>query len=86
MDWSLVWFRELTVLGAYCYADEPGLGGRRTFDVMGEWLADPAFPVDGLVTHRFALDPLRRRPRDRAGRTGGGRRQGGPHPLTRRSS
>ena len=23
---------------------------------MREWLTDPAFPVDGLVTHRFPLD------------------------------
>ena len=26
---------------------------------MVEWLADPAYPVDGLVTHTFALDDWR---------------------------
>jgi threonine dehydrogenase-like Zn-dependent dehydrogenase len=56
VDWSLVWFRELTLRGAVVYGEEPGLGGRRTFDVMGEWLADPGFPVDGIVTHEFPLE------------------------------
>ena len=56
VEWSLVWFRELTIRGAVVYGEEPGLGGRRTFDVMGEWLADDAFPVDGIVTHSFPLE------------------------------
>lgn len=56
MDWSLVWWRELTVRGAVVYGEEPGLEGRRTFDVVGEWLSDRSYPVDGMVTHRFALE------------------------------
>src|SRR5438445_1862226 len=53
-DWSLVWARELTVCGAALYGREPT--GRRTFAVVREWLTDPAFPIDGIVTHRFPLD------------------------------
>jgi threonine dehydrogenase-like Zn-dependent dehydrogenase len=56
VDWSLVWFRELTIRGAVVYGEESGLGGRRTFEVMGDWLADPAFPVDDVVTHSFPLE------------------------------
>jgi hypothetical protein len=44
----------LSILGASLYGREPS--GQRTFAVVREWLADPAFPVDGLVTHRFPLE------------------------------
>ena len=53
-DWSLVWHRELHVHGAAFYAPEPELG-RHTFDQVVDWLADPAYPVDGLVTHVYDL-------------------------------
>jgi threonine dehydrogenase-like Zn-dependent dehydrogenase len=56
IDWSFVWWRELTIRGAVVYGEEPQLDNRRTFDVIGEWLRDPAFAVDGLVTHQFALE------------------------------
>jgi threonine dehydrogenase-like Zn-dependent dehydrogenase len=56
IDWSLVWWRELTIRGAVVYGEEPRLDGRRTFDVIGEWLTDPAYTVDGVVTHTFALE------------------------------
>ena len=55
-DWSLVWWRELQILGSYAFAVEPELGGARTQAVVSEWLSDPAFPVDGMVTHRFPLE------------------------------
>ena len=35
---------------------EPALGGRRTMEQVAEWLADPAYLVDGLVTHQYDLD------------------------------
>lgn len=54
LEWPLVWARELTVCGSALYGREPT--GRRTFAVVREWLADPAFPIDGIVTHRFPLD------------------------------
>ena len=59
MDWSLVWNRELTVLGAINSGPEPGLGGRRTMAQVVDWLSDDSFPVDGLVTHVRDLDDWR---------------------------
>src|SRR3954469_15353472 len=59
IDWSLVWWRELTIRGAVVYGEEPAMGRRRTFDVIGEWLRDPAYPVGDLVTHTFALGQYR---------------------------
>ena len=53
-EWSLIWARELTVCGSALYGREHG--GRRTFAMVREWLTDPAFPIDGIVTHRFPLD------------------------------
>jgi threonine dehydrogenase-like Zn-dependent dehydrogenase len=56
IDWSLVWWRELTVRGAVVYGEEAACGGRRSFDVIGDWLRDPSYPVDGIVTHVLPLD------------------------------
>jgi len=56
VDWSLVWSRELTVQGTINSGPEPALGGRRTMEQVAEWLADPAYLVDGLVTHQYDLD------------------------------
>jgi threonine dehydrogenase-like Zn-dependent dehydrogenase len=56
VDWSLVWSRELTVQGSINSGPEPSLGGRRTFDQVAEWMADPGYRVDGLVTHVFDLE------------------------------
>jgi threonine dehydrogenase-like Zn-dependent dehydrogenase len=59
IDWSLVWWRELTIRGAVVYGEEndPTLGtaGRRTIDIVGEWLSDSAYAVGGVVTHTFPL-------------------------------
>jgi len=55
-DWSLVWSRELTVQGTINSGPEPSLGGRRTMEQVVDWLADPAYLVDGLVTHQYDLD------------------------------
>ncbi len=60
VDWSPVWWRELAVLGTIVYGEEPALGGRRTFDQVGEWLRDDAFRVDGTVTHTYALEDFGR--------------------------
>lgn len=54
VDWSLVWWRELTVLGTVVYATESD--GRRTFSIVREWLTDDTYPADMIVTHRFPLD------------------------------
>ena len=55
VDWSLVWSRELTVQGTINSGPEPSLGGKRTMAQVAEWLADPAYRVDGMVTHQYDL-------------------------------
>lgn len=55
LDWSLVWFRELSVLGTICYGEEGALEGRRSFAEVVDWLSDPAYAVDGLLTHTLPL-------------------------------
>lgn len=56
IDWSLLWWRELTMLGTIVYGEEPQLQGRRTFEQLADWLRDPSYRIDGLVTHRFPLE------------------------------
>lgn len=53
VDWSLVWFRELALLGTVVYGEQDGV---RDFARVRDLLADDAYRVDGLVTHRFGLD------------------------------
>lgn len=53
-DWSLVWHRELSVLGSVFYAPEP-THSRHTFEQIVDWLGDPQYRVDHLVTHTFEL-------------------------------
>ena len=57
-EWPLVWARELTVSGASTYGREPS--GRRTFAIVREWLADPSFPADNIVTHQYPLEEFQR--------------------------
>ncbi|MET0415696.1 MAG: zinc-binding dehydrogenase [Actinoplanes sp.] len=52
VDWSLVWNRELTIRGTVNF-------GRPAMTEVVSWLADPSYPVDGLVTHVFGLDDWR---------------------------
>jgi threonine dehydrogenase-like Zn-dependent dehydrogenase len=56
VDWSLVWNRQLTVQGTINFGPEPALGGRHTMAQVADWLGDPGFPVDDLVTHTYDLD------------------------------
>ncbi|MEU4220552.1 zinc-binding dehydrogenase [Actinoplanes sp. NPDC026623] len=59
VDWSLVWNRQLTVQGTVNSGPEPTLGGRTTMSQVVEWLGDPSYAVDGLLTHVFGLDDWR---------------------------
>lgn len=54
-DWSLVWNRQLTVKGSVNSGPEPQLGGRTTMSQVVQWLGEPAFRVDGIVTHVYDL-------------------------------
>lgn len=56
VDWALVWNRELRVQGTINSGPEPALGGRTTMSQVVEWLADPQYQVDALVTNTFSLD------------------------------
>ncbi len=58
LDWSAVWARELTIAGSGGFGREPA--GWRTFAAVREWLTDPTFPADGLVTHRYPLAEFER--------------------------
>jgi threonine dehydrogenase-like Zn-dependent dehydrogenase len=53
LDFSAVWSRELTIAGSGGFGREPA--GWRTFAAVREWLTDPSFPADSLVTHRYPL-------------------------------
>jgi threonine dehydrogenase-like Zn-dependent dehydrogenase len=55
MNWSLVWKRQITVQGTTDAGIHPTLGDRRTHEQVVEWLSDPSFPVDGLVTHVYDM-------------------------------
>ena len=54
VDWSLVWWRELSVVGSVVYGREAD--GSRTMETVRDWLADPAHPVDMVITHRYPLE------------------------------
>lgn len=56
VDWSLVWNRQLTVQGTINFGPEPALGGRHTMEQVVDWLGDPRYPVDHLVTHIHPLE------------------------------
>jgi threonine dehydrogenase-like Zn-dependent dehydrogenase len=56
VDWSLVWNRQLTVQGTINFGPEPSLDGRHTMAQVVEWLADPGYRVDHLVTQVRPLD------------------------------
>jgi threonine dehydrogenase-like Zn-dependent dehydrogenase len=59
VDWSLVWNRQLTVQGTVNSGPEPELGGRTTMAQVVDWLAEPSFAIDGLLTHVVGLDDWR---------------------------
>ena len=59
LDWTSVWYKELTVIGALGYGREPAHGGRHTFEVLTERLAGTALPLAKLVTHTFPLAEFR---------------------------
>ncbi len=53
-DYTPLWHQEIEVLGVYGHGTEAD--GRTSFDHAAELLADPEFPVEGLVTHRLPMD------------------------------
>jgi threonine dehydrogenase-like Zn-dependent dehydrogenase len=60
LDWSEVWARERRLFGSTGYGPEPARGGRHTFDLALEALADGgALPLDDIVTGVYQLDGWR---------------------------
>ncbi|MFP4054733.1 MAG: zinc-dependent alcohol dehydrogenase [Phycisphaerae bacterium] len=60
VDWTPLWFRELTLHGAYGRSIEQ-VEGRRigTYSLVLEWLASGRLAPSGLLTHTFALEDYR---------------------------
>src|SRR5438445_511587 len=57
VDWAPIWQRELTVMGAYAYGNEPKRKGRKTFDLALE--AAPELNLDELTGPLFGLGEYR---------------------------
>jgi L-iditol 2-dehydrogenase len=61
VDTTSLWFREVTVLGAYGRQIETHAGCRQhTYDLVMALMADGRLPVDGLLTHVFPVAEYRR--------------------------
>jgi threonine dehydrogenase-like Zn-dependent dehydrogenase len=61
VDFSSLWFRELTLTGSSMYAYSVFRGEKvRTYEKAVELLARGDYPARGLVSHRFRLDDYRR--------------------------
>ncbi len=60
MDWTLIWFKELTLYGIYAYGnDEINGETRRTYEIALEMLSDGKIDTKPLVTHTFSLGDYR---------------------------
>jgi threonine dehydrogenase-like Zn-dependent dehydrogenase len=60
VDWTAIWYKELSVLGAYAYGMEEVRGERlRTFELALRLLASEQTDIAALVTHRFPLSRYR---------------------------
>ena len=57
VDWAPIWQRELTVMGAYAYGNEPKRKGRKTFDLALE--TAPELNLDELTGPLFGLGEYR---------------------------
>lgn len=56
VDWSLVWFKELTISGSNSYGTElDGGKPKRTFDIAIEMILSRKVDLKPLVTHKFPL-------------------------------
>jgi threonine dehydrogenase-like Zn-dependent dehydrogenase len=61
VDLTPIWFRELTVRGAYGRQVESWQGRRiGTYNVVHEWMAAGKLPVRPMLTHTFRVDEYRK--------------------------
>jgi threonine dehydrogenase-like Zn-dependent dehydrogenase len=57
IDWTPVWFKELTINGSLCSSTDTYRGEtKRSFEWAKELVAEGKIDVDGLVTHIWELD------------------------------
>jgi threonine dehydrogenase-like Zn-dependent dehydrogenase len=60
LDVTPVWTHEIRLTGSLGYGREEGMGGRHTFDLVLERLAErPDLPLPDLITHRLPLSHVR---------------------------
>jgi L-iditol 2-dehydrogenase len=60
VDWTPIWFHELTVRGSYAVATEDFQGHRmRTYEVGLELMAQGKLDMSPLLTHKFPLSEYR---------------------------
>ena len=61
VDWTTIWFKELSVMGVYAYGMEDFHGERiKTFELALRFLREGKVDLRPLVTHRFALTDYKR--------------------------
>jgi threonine dehydrogenase-like Zn-dependent dehydrogenase len=56
VDWTPIWFKELTVQAAYAYGREDAFGGKDTFEVAIDLMKDRATQLAKLVGRPFPLE------------------------------
>lgn len=59
VDWTPIWFKELTVRASYAYGHEESRGGRDTFELAIELLKDRSGQLSKLVGRPFPLAEYR---------------------------
>ncbi|MGI8793462.1 MAG: zinc-binding dehydrogenase, partial [Acidimicrobiales bacterium] len=62
VDLTPVFFKEVSLVGSFCHAHDPGPGGgpdAHSIDRALAIMAAGGFPADLLITHRFPLDDFR---------------------------
>jgi threonine dehydrogenase-like Zn-dependent dehydrogenase len=60
-DLSPIWHQEIDLIGSVVHGVEEWNGRRmHGFELVIEWMRGGLFPIDGLITHRFALEEYKR--------------------------
>jgi len=61
VDWTFLWFKELTVIGAHDTSMEDHHGERRrSYQLVLDWVANGRLKLAHLLTHTFALEDYKR--------------------------